>query len=160
MEDYYLNDEKRKFYDDALAQIRDCEDDFWNLDETLGKYVDAINANPRVRTMYSRRGRNLLGPGLTSYLTICFSMTVEAKIINEIEVDLKNIFRDKPNCTIIVHHKRPRVDVDNAEAAPYLRYIVDPEYWNIHHITFEICGGNSVEHDLFWTMLSSRLTEV
>jgi hypothetical protein len=160
MEDFYLNDEKRKFYDDALAHVRNCDDDFWNLDEALDKHVDVINTNSHVRTMYSRKGRNRLGPGLESYLTICFTKNVEEKIKDEIEVDLKNSFSDKPNCTIVVYHEPPRVEVDDDEAAPYLKYIVDPEYWNVHHIKFEIKGGNSAEHDMFWTILSRKLSEM
>jgi hypothetical protein len=41
----YLTDEKRDFYSEALELIRNCDNEFWDLDNNLDKYIDRINEN-------------------------------------------------------------------------------------------------------------------
>ncbi len=103
MDDFYLDDSKRKFYSDALAFIRSCEDEFWDLDDNIGGQLDIINGNDNVRTMYSRRGRNRTGFGLESYLTICYTKVVEEKIKYEVEPNLISEFDAKRNCELVIY---------------------------------------------------------
>lgn len=88
MDDFYLNDSKRTFYSDALAHIRNCDHENWDLDEGLDKYIDAINLNPNIRTMSSKRGR-ILGYGQHSYLVICYSREAETRLQKDVEPALR-----------------------------------------------------------------------
>src|SRR5687768_7175502 len=96
MDDFYLNDTTRKFYLDALEHIRNCGHEVWGLDAGLGEYLDRINSSPNVRTMYSKRDDGTsFGHRKDSYLTICYTIEVEPKILVDIESKLKAIFPEK-----------------------------------------------------------------
>jgi hypothetical protein len=160
MNDPYLDEAKRKFYDKALAHIRACGDKFWDLDDNLDNHIDNINRNDNVRTMYSRRGKNRTGFGLESYLTICYTQEIENKIKDEFVPRLNSYFADNKQCSFVTYYNPPRVDIDNEEAAEFLKYIEHPDYWNILNLKLELKGGNSEEHDKFWNLLSGTLSKL
>ena len=110
--------------------------------------------------MYSRKGRNRSGFGLESYLKICYTKDVEVQIRTEIEPNMKVAFGSKPSCELVIYYNSPRIQVENKEAASFLKYIEDVNYWNIFHIKFELKGGYADEHDNFWTILSESLSKL
>ena len=160
MKDFYLSETTREYYSKALAHIRNCGDEFWDLDPDLDKYIDLVNLSPNVRTMYSKRGRGTFGNGLGSYLTVCYAKEVESQILNEINSKLKTTFETKRWCEFLSQLRQPKIEQENDGANPYLQYIVDPNYWNIYNIRFELKGGSSDDHDRFWTILSEELSKL
>jgi len=44
----YLSNENHKFYSYAIKHIKNCQDEFWNIDDQIGKYVDEINENKAI----------------------------------------------------------------------------------------------------------------
>lgn len=160
MSKQYLNDSNREFYDKAVALIKTCTDDFWPLDDGLEEHIDLINLSQNVRTMYSRRGKNRSGDGLESYLDICYVKETESQIRNLVESVLQSTFAGKHNCKFEFQYKSPRVQIPNEKAPECLKYIEDANYWNIHHIRFELKGGFQDDHTLFWTILSGSLSKL
>jgi len=158
MDDLYLDDTKRKFYSVALAHIKNCDHKDWDLDEGLVGYIDKINLNPKIRTMYSKRGR-LLGYGQHSYLVICYIKDAESTLKNEVEPALRLQFRSNLYA-FSINPEFPRIDSETAGADPCLKYIADPSYWNIHRIRYQLKGGGNDDHDRFWNQLKELLSAV
>lgn len=159
MEDFYLNDQRREFYTKALQLIGNCKNDFWDLDDSISEHLNIINNTPNVRTMYSRRGWNRSGIGLESYLTICYTQTIESQLINDIVPILRVRFLNLKYCEFKFYVERPRIQ-NEGEVAPYLEYIAHRDYWNVHHLKLELKGGFNDSHDLFWNMLTELLCKL
>jgi len=141
MEELYLNYSNRQFYSDALTHIRDCDNENWDLDEGLGSFIDTINSNSRIRTMSSKRGR-LLGYGQHSYLVICYAKEIELKLRKNVH-DALTLSFDKSLFKPIISYENPLFIKESKETKPlpFLKYIDDPNYWNVHRIRYELKGG-------------------
>jgi hypothetical protein len=160
MDAFYLDNRRREFYDAALSHIRACGDERWDLDEGLDGHIDFINVNDKVRTMYSRKGPNQLGSGMESYLYICYTRDVEDKIKNEVVPSLISSFANMRNCDFAFRFEAPQVNLDEGEVSPCQKYIEHRDYWNVFNVKFELKGGNSGQHEEFWSILSTTLSRL
>lgn len=158
MDDLYLDETKRKFYSDALTHIKNCNNEFWKLNERLVGYLDRVNINPKIRTMYSMRDR-VLGYGQQSYLVICYTQDAESKLKNEVEPTLRQAF-ESYLFELTITPEYPRIENNTTGTDPCLKYIADPNYWNIHRFRYQLRGGGNEDHDRFWNQLTELLTRV
>jgi hypothetical protein len=110
--------------------------------------------------MYSKRGRNQFGDGIHSYLKICYSLNTEFSITNELNLLLYQKFQQIPFCSFKFQRLKPRIQKKIEGENPCLRYIGDPDYWNIHHMNYELIGGNNANHDIFWNTIADFLSKV
>lgn len=156
-DDFYLNDERREFYSNALDLIRSCDSEFWDLDLDLEKYIDSINENSNIRTMYSRNGSAHMNDILGSYLTICYSEQLEQLILNNLIPTLETKFSELEDSEFEFTRKHPRKQVPAENVNPYLKYIDHADYWNVYHIKFEFRSYFSNNHKLFWEQLAKGL---
>jgi hypothetical protein len=146
---------------EALQLIRECDNDFWDLDEGLDKHIDQMNSSDSVRTMYSKRGESQFDIGLASYLTICYIKNVEELIHNNICDELTKKFAFRHLCKLEIEFKSPQIENDTSDtAAPYLKYISGGQYWNIYHVKFQLEGGSSADHNEFWSVLTESLSRL
>lgn len=160
MKSHYLNDTNRSYYSDALELIRNCKDEFWNLDPKLGEYIDRINENWNIRTMYSRNGGIKMDSALGSYLTICYSENLEEKILTYVIPNMISRFSEIEDCEFDYSREEPRQQEPYEGVNPYLKYIDHSEYWNVYHIKFELKSYFYKHHDTFWKELTEELIKV
>ncbi len=160
MDDSYLNSVKREYYARALELIKSCQSDSWKLDDLVEEHIDRINRNPRVFTMYSKRSPSAFGRNYSSYPTICYIREVEDKIVQEIAPKLTAAFENNDFRKFEIHCRKPRIEVPAEGVGPHLKYINDPNYWNIYNIKFELKGGYSQDHERFWTILPDELSKL
>ncbi|WP_157663344.1 hypothetical protein [Polaribacter sp. SA4-12] len=138
--------------------IRACPNDFWDLDNGIDKYIDLINSNNDIRTMYSFKGNNKFGFGQMSYLIFCYTKSFEKQVLNVIIPKMKNEFGSMEYAELNVYIEKPKLQKKEKDVAPYLRFINHPDYWNINHIKIELMDGNSYEHENLWKVLTKSLT--
>lgn len=164
-ENLYLDDHRREFYSSALDLIRSCDSEFWSLDRDLDEYIDRINRNSNVRTMYSRNGSAHMNDLLGSYLTICYSENLEPNILNSLVPALKSKFLELEELELGELEfeytlNEPYKQDSDKDVHPYLKYINHADYWNVYHIRFELRSYFSDHHKFFWDYLSSKLSKL
>jgi hypothetical protein len=149
----YLSDNNRDFYSQAFLHAEKCESKFWDIDNGINTYLKRINLNPNIRTLYSKKGASNLQFGMESYLVFCYSKSVE----NEIEKRAENL-------NIIgarINKQEPKLQtVPSAEKNPCLKFINNPEYWNVWNFRISIDGGIEREHQAFWIKLCELLENI
>ena len=158
MDNSFLNSINREYYVKALKFLKDSGNDVWKLDDQVEEHIDRINCNGKVHTMYSKRGRRL--GDHNSYLTICYIREVEGKIRQVIAPKLNTAFENNHFRKFEIEFRPPRIVPATEGADPCLKYIDDPNYWNIHNVKFELKGGHSQDHETFWTILPDELSNL
>lgn len=150
MQAFYLTEDKKELYCEALEYAKNCN----CLDPGVYGYLAQINTSPNVRTMFSKLHR------LRSYLVVCFSKEVEAKIMNEIIPNLKATIEQRMFCKFKFYHhlSLPHPAVANGHECS--KYTDDPSYWNIHLIWFDLDASTPADHEFFWTTVSNSLSSV
>jgi hypothetical protein len=154
---FYLTAGKKIYYLDALNYIKDCPDKSWRLDDDVEEWLNMINLNQHVCSMYSKRGKNKIGTGMESYLILCYTKHAEIFVTKELPHSLRTLYQNERFCEFNSTITQAYLQNEDENVEAYLKYINDKEYWNVNHVRLQLLGGHPDKHKLFWIRLSELI---
>ena len=145
-----------------LDKAKKFTDKDWDLDEGLLEVLDAINANPNLQTILSKRSENLLRDNV-SYLH--FTYTKESfKAIMETLGEIIDVLKENyisGNLEYLTASQYKRKTPNELRNKYRLDVISNLEkYTNINCFIIEIFSFNAKDHELFWNLLKNKLKDL
>jgi len=159
--DLYLTDKSKRYYLEALEEVKNCKDDFWDLDEEIEGFLETINKNPLVQTIYSKY--NSTGFTKESYLKFAYSKEVELKLFRTLIPELLICHSDNKNFAELLYtfsFPDKRDGVLEKDSRLKLRCVDDPDYFYINNIRVAFNSDHKEEHINFWKDISKKLSEI
>ena len=158
----YLTKNSKKYYADALNEVEKFDDIYWGLDLHSKPFIEEINKNLMIQTIYSTFAKRSNGMDLQSYLTISFSHEVELLIYRAILPDIIYYFNNKGNQYSTCHYSynKPTIYKHLIGKDVELKCRDDANYFNIHNIRISLNGGNLELHQEFWQNLSNSFKKL
>ena len=158
----YLSSKLKEYYLQAFSEVKNSDNEFWDLDNGIVDYLNSINKNENIQTLYSKYGNHLGGFNPESYLVFAYSKKVELKLFREIIPNL--IFnyntRHESICRYSFNEPRMREDKNDKGGILKLKCVNDPQYFNINNIRITLEDGNNKIHDRFWQDLNDALSKI
>lgn len=151
----YLNDNLLKYYKEALVQ----EIENQSIDPEIAEYLLKISNSQNIRPLFSKRGKDLLGRNLESYLLIGFTSNVESILFNNVIPYFESNYNSERKIECKCFEVPPYVtnERDANELNKGSKWLTDPNYFNISKIRFNLNGGTYELHNNFWIDLSKHL---
>ncbi|TAI48991.1 hypothetical protein [Flagellimonas allohymeniacidonis] len=159
---HYLDIGLKKYYDRAYQEVKTSGNVFWSLDEGLAPFLEEINSNEHIQTIYSKRGPYMGGFKLYSYVAIAYSQKVELSLFRNVIPIFISKYNELRDGECIYEYRKPykREDKEKDVEVLDLMCIKDPNYFNVHHIRLELKGIGHNTHNEFWVDLAKYLSEI
>lgn len=159
MKKILLNDNLKIYYSESLEESIESDNEFWDLDEGIKNHLISINNSKNVRTIYSKKGKDLANFRFESYLRIGYTEKIEQELFNKIIplfFNKYNLSTSEFSLEVIEPHKqseRTKTKENNG-----MRCITDSNYFNITQLMFKLKSKNNNIQDEFWNELNNTLS--
>lgn len=152
----YLTNDLKEYYSKCLRE----EIELGNIDKGLSDYLISISDSCNIRPIFSKKGKNITGNGLRSYLRIAFTKEIENILYNELVPYFMTNFNSNRKYRFkfkeIEAHSQEKRNINEHNNGS--KWLVDPEYFNVTQILFELKNGNQDIHEKFWHKLEEKLS--
>ncbi|MGM5471337.1 hypothetical protein ACS386_13750 [Flavobacteriaceae bacterium LMO-SS05] len=158
MNKIYLDEDLKKYYANCLK----TEIVLNNINQDLQDPLISINKSENIRTLFSKKDKHDLKNCLHSYLRIAFTSKVEQTLLTqiiptfELNFNLNEKFEYK--CSTIDPYIQPERKITKENKGS--EWLINPEYFNVNQIKFDLQNGDSAIHDMFWAELNKYLSEL
>lgn len=153
----YLDDKLLQYYKEALIQ----EIDNKSIDDDIEENLLKISNSQNIRPVFSKRGKDMLGRNLASYLMIGFTSNVDKSLFNNIipyfESNYNLTWKYECKCFEVPPYTNPKMEITDANKGS--KWLTDSDYFNISKIRFDLNGGTIELHNKFWMDLSDYLSK-
>ncbi len=152
----YLTTELKSYYVEDFRKLQKITDPYWKLDSGVIDPCLKINASKNFRTLFSKYSNDIgWSVDIISYLRLAYTKSGETLLKNEIIPIMTSLFSD--NVKLNYYFKEPE---DN-EVSDYLHIgcFTNPDYFRIKSIHLELTSPDEDEHKLFWSNISSIVSE-
>jgi hypothetical protein len=157
----YLTPEKKAYYMAEFKKAIECTDEYFDLDYGLKDILIAINKNPNVQTLLSKRSEDL-DFDWDSYIQFAFSSSIEPKIPNLIKAFKKCFGKNlkfKIFTTGSINLTNDIDDLDNS--IKHMDCVANiNKYTNIEIVSIKFTSGVPHGHELFWDMVKEYLVGI
>jgi hypothetical protein len=155
----YLTEELKVKYQRDIENIKNIEDEYWALDKDIREYIDAINSNQFIQTIYSKiyPKNNNIGKDPASYLEIAFKKEFNKKL-NIILSEIKsNLISDdvEINISLEIPQDNPNY---NPKSKVKIGCIIDSDYFRVFHYRIQLISNNTEIHETLFKLLANKLS--
>ncbi len=157
MENKYLTEDLNHFYTEAFNHIKNCPDTFWKLNTELLPYLELINQNPYIKTLFSKGFNQHNTP--ISFIEFAYTKPIEQHIEKELIPQLTKLFNNTNGNVLSITKKAP-IEHKFKAKNEQLKYIFSKNYLNLWHYHIELNSLQKTEHDKFWSVISNLLSDV
>lgn len=158
----YLNENLKSYYENAYEEVKATTNEFWKIDKGLAPFLEQINSNANIQSIYSKQSCYLGGYKLQSYLAIAYVRKVELTLFRKtipFFISKYNSIRDF-ECTYEYRKPYKREDKHYSKDVIDLSCVKDVDYFNINHIRLELVGIGPDEHEEFWHDLTKHMSSL
>lgn len=154
--DYYLTPELKSYYAEDFRKLQKITDPYWKLDSGVVVPCKKINDSFNFVTIFSKNSPYLNSVlQVQSYVRLAFTEKGESLLNDKIIPHLNAVFLDVDN--FIFNFKEP--DDNETSDAFDIGCFKNPDYFRVHSILFELTSDDEEDHNLFWSSISSIISE-
>jgi len=84
MSKFYRTAELKSYYQEAFEEVKNSSVNFWKLDDGIEQYLEVINRNSRLQSIYSKKGKYLSDFSLESYIALAYTPVMELVLLREV----------------------------------------------------------------------------
>jgi hypothetical protein len=152
----YLNKQLKDYYSDCLEK-EICNK---NIDDGIIEHLRLISKSENIRPIFSKKGKDSFRRNLQSYLNIAYSLNIESKLMTEIIPHFKSKFDSNDQMEFVYKEIEPKVNSkrETTKENKGSEWLVNPDYFNISQIRFELKRGSLKQHEDFWNECSKLLS--
>ena len=158
MNKIYLNDHLKTYYTSCLRE----ELLLGNIDQGIKDILLSLCEGKNVRPLFSKKGKHDIKNYLHSYLQFSFTSVVEHQLLTNIKPTLETNFSLNRQYDCNGSELPPRIQSKReiTEINKGSKWLVDPNYFNVSQIKFDLSKGDSKLHDKFWVELGDCLIKL
>lgn len=173
MNEKYLNDELKEYYDNDFKKVLDIQSseqnkefkNSWEVDHHIRQTLIKINSNKNVATLYSKyyvrkyNDDGYLIYSSNSYLRFCYRENIELELFRGFISRLSQKYYTNKYSKFSFEHHTDKINV-NKGSKKGIGCIDNPEYFKVNCIQVDFDSSLPEEHKEFWEFLGEELGNI